>query len=228
MAKYKSDINLFDCIFKDKTKKAINLEKEIKKSLIIFGVVAVGAFVVFGGACATQKVLLENVKNQITKLNTDYDFNEIQATKEKGEKLDADNTKIREELDNFEKASRFKTDYFKYILAAQPETTGDDSVMITEFEYSEGQIKLECLGESQLAVAKFVSALRVVKDENGDVVFSNVDYTGASKNNGKWNSTLTIKVRNKAEEEAEKQAEEDAKAAAEASQAASEEANADE
>jgi hypothetical protein len=99
-------------------------------------------------------------------------------------------------------------------------------VTITDFTYSDGRITISCVGKNQLAIAKFVSGLREVKDADGEIVFSNVEYTGASSNGGTWNSELNIDVRNKAEEEAAKEAEEAAKAAAaaESSEETSEEA----
>lgn len=193
MAKYKSDINLFDCIFKDKTKKAINLEKEIKKSLIIFGIVAVSVGGVLGVVVGGQKALLEMTKANTAKLRETYDFDAIAAKKLECEKLTADNQKIQDELVKFNAAPQFKTELFSYIAAAQPE-----GLSIKALSYNESRISMQCVGPEELTGAQFANRLREQED-----IFSDVEYLGAMGEGAEWSFSIDVTVRNKAEEEEE-------------------------
>jgi cell division protein FtsB len=193
MAKYKSDINLFDCIFKDKTKKAINLEKEIKKSILVFAGVAVVVIVVGGAGVLAQKGMLEYTKSRSANLRETFDFDAISAKKAECEKLTADNQKIRAELANFEASPQFKTELLGYIAAAQPE-----DVLISSIGYSGSTISLSCTGSEQLTGAKFANRLREETD-----VFSDVSYAGTSGSGNSWSFSIDVTIVDKQAEEAE-------------------------
>lgn len=198
MAKYKSDINLFDCIFKDKTKKAVNLEKEIKKSLLVFVGIAVVVGVIGAVSVGTQKALLEVTKSKTANLRETFDFDAIAAKKAECERLTADNQKIRTELANFESSPQFRTTLLGYIAAAQPE-----KITINSISYSNSVITLNCTGGEQLTGAKFASRLREETD-----VFSDVEYTGTSGGDNIWSFTVRITIvdQSNAQEETENEA----------------------
>ena len=215
MAKYKSDINLFDCIFKDKTKKAINLEKELKKYFLLFAAIAAGAAVVGGVAVGVQSAALAVVNGNISKLRSEHDFDEIANKKAEMERKESDNQKIKDELANFKSTIQFKSELLGYIAAAQP--SAPDVITIHNVNYGEGRINMDCTGNDELTIARFVNRLR---EENE--VFSDVSYTGVAGNEGgMWNATVNVVIRDKAQEEAEAEAAA-AAAAAEAAAAAAE------
>jgi hypothetical protein len=197
MAKYKSDINLFDCIFKDKTKKAVNLEKEIKRSMLVFAGVAVVALAVGGLGVLGQKGMLEFTKSKTAKLRETFDFDAISKKKSECEQLTADNQKIRSELSNFESSPQFKTEIFGYIAAAQP-----DDITINSIAYSNSSITLSCTGTEQLTGAKFANRLREEED-----AFSDVEYTGASGDGNSWAFTIKVTIVDNQAAEAEEETE---------------------
>jgi cell division protein FtsB len=193
MAKYKSDINLFDCIFRDKTKKAVNLEKEIKKSVLVFAGVAVVALAVGGLGVIGQKGMLEYTKSRTAKLRETFDFDAINAKKAECEKLTADNQKIRDELANFEASPQFKTELLGYIAAAQPE-----DIIINNISYSDSVITLDCTGSEQLTGAKFANRLREEED-----AFRDVNYVGASGSGTSWSFSIQVTIVDRQAEAAE-------------------------
>lgn len=199
MAKYKSDINLFDCIFSDKSKKAVNFEKELKKYSILFVIVAAATVAVGFAAVQSQKALTSAANENIAMLQSQHDFQKIAEKKAEAEKLEADNQKIRSELSNFESSIQFKTELFGYISAAQPE-----DIVINSFSFSGDTINLSCRGSDELTIARFASRLRDEKD-----VFGEVQYTGASKGGvNLWNGNISVKIVERAVKEDEAEQEE--------------------
>lgn len=166
----KRDINLFESIFKDKTKKTRDMEKDIKTSLKIFAGVACAAAVFLGINIGINVIRVNALLKENDSLATPEFLEEVAANKALVESLKVENQMLKDKLIEFESTTKLTIQDINDIAYYQ---TPD--VTITGISYTEGCVKLRCQGTDELTGADFAQNLR----SSGK--FEDVVYTGVTK-----------------------------------------------
>jgi len=208
----KRDINFFSVIGQDSSGFAIDFEKWVKISLVIFGVIAaviIGVMVMINGALTLRKNGLEK---DIAALEDK--LKEVEALKQEAEQLQMDIDIFKQSVAEFDTQARLTTEDIEKIAVCIPA-----SVKLTSFGYSGDTVTLSCTGDSELAIADFANSLRNSQVANPNPTsdndlyikdFDDVTYTGVSKGgDNQFSSSITIKLKSREPVEVEEPAAEE-------------------
>lgn len=199
----KRDINFFSVIGQDSSGFAIDFEKCVKVSLLIFAVIAgviIGIMVMINGGLALKKAGLEK---DIAAL--EEPLKRVELLKEESEQLQKDIDIFKQSVAEFDTQARLTTEDIEKIAVCMP-----NSVRLTSFGYSGDTVTLGCEGDTELAVADFANSLRNSQVQNPEPTgeddyyikdFDDVTYTGVSKSGEKYTSSVTVKLKSREVEE---------------------------
>jgi len=216
----KRDINFFSVIGQDSNGFAIDFEKCVKVSLLIFAVIAaviIGIMVMINGGLALKKGSLEKAIADL-----EEPLKRVEQLKQESEQLQADIDIFNQSVAEFDTQPRLTTEDIEKIAVCMPA-----SVKITSFSYGGDSVSLGCTGDSELAIADFANSLRNSQVQNPNPTseddfyikdFADVAYTGVSKSGDKLytsNITITLKSREPVVEEEEPAEEESTEEGAE-------------
>lgn len=166
----KRDINFFEAIFKDKTKKTRDMEKDIKTSIKIFVGVACAVIVILGGKAGITMISTSAMLSENENLASPEKIAEIEQNKTKAESLRVQNEMLDAKIKEFNGITKLTMANLADVAYYQP-----SGIVIKSVSYEEGELKLSCQGTDELIGAYFAQSLR----NSGK--FDNVIYTGASK-----------------------------------------------
>jgi hypothetical protein len=193
-AKYKGDINLFEAIFKDKSRKAADLEKQLKDTLKICGCVVAAGFAIMILVNGSTKVRIGLIERETKSIATPEKLEEIEENKQLAASLKVENEMLQSELDSINASTKLTMRDIENIASFQPV-----EIKVTNFGYTEGVITLACSSTDELSGTNFANAMRVSNK------FENIEYTGVTKA-GEGNYTFTIKITLKNEGATEQEA----------------------
>ena len=196
----KRDINFFSVIGQDSSGFAIDFEKCIKISLVIFGVIAaaiLGLMIVINGGLTLKRKGLEK---DIADL--EEPLKRVEELKSQAEQLQMDIDIFKQSVAEFDAQSRLTIKDMENIAMCMP-----NSVKIESFGYSGDSITLACTGESELAIADFANSLRNSQEQNPNPTseadyyiknFKDVTYTGVSRGGEKqFSSTIIVTLKSR-------------------------------
>lgn len=184
----KRDINFFEAIFKDKTKKTRDMEKDIKTSIKVFAGVACAVVVILGGSIGYTKIRTAALLSANANLATPEKLQEIENNKVKAESLKVQNQKLDEKIKEFNSVVKLTLEDLTDVAQNQPY-----DIIITGVSYKEGELKLNCQGNNELIGAYFAQTLR------NSEKFDDVQYTGVTKNDTLYNAEVVVLLHNDAE-----------------------------
>lgn len=165
----KRDINFFIALGKDKGKATVDFNKQIRKTLLIFAAVAFVSIVVILVDKGFQSINKANWENKVESVATEERLKEIQATKEKSEKLADENKALKSKIDEYAGFEKLLIEDIENVARLQI-----NGLFITSFAYNEGILTLACYGTSEQTGPDFANALRQSNK------FTSVEYTGMS------------------------------------------------
>lgn len=181
----KRDINLFEAIFKDKTSKARDMEKDIKTCIKIFVAVACICIVGFAGFIGFDIVSMQRYKALNQALSEEINEEDVRKLKNEVDSIKSQNEKLQEKLDEFKTLSNLRIDDIQNIAYEQPE-----GVTITSFEYNSGEFEILCKSSDELSGSYFAGNLR-----NSDrATYENVYCTSITPSDDGYLTTITFSI----------------------------------
>lgn len=181
----KRDINFFEAIFKDKTKKTRDMEKDIKTSIKVFAGVACAVIIILGGKIGITKIRTAALLSENANLASPEKLQEIENNKTKAEFLKTQNELLDAKIKEFNAFTKLTTSDLADVAFYQP-----DGISIKGVSYSSGKIKLSCQGANELIGAYFAQSLR----NSGE--FEDVQYTGVTKAGTEYTAEVVIVLPN--------------------------------
>ncbi len=188
----KKDINLFACVGRERGIGAVDLERSIKKCLLVFAVIFGVVLVACLGTNQIKKSKIEKLNNDIQALQAD--LKEIEQYKLEAEQLQKEIDNFNSAIVEFESSPRLTTDDIKNVARAMPA-----GVTLKSFNYNGNAINLEVVGNSELVIADYANSLRnsVTVDKTSTEGwnkknFKDVKYTGVSKNDALYTGSITV------------------------------------
>ena len=187
--KLKRDINLFESIFKDKSRAAVDTRKLINNSIRILVIVLIIALVRYMGHYLFLKISTAAVESANETLKAENDFDQIAKNKALAQELQVGNDNLKAQLETFRTSEQLHMEDIKNIANEQPV-----DIIMTSFKYNDGVLTFECSGSDELTGADFANLLRNSKH------FKNVKYEGFSKRESNYVFTISLEIDKEAEQ----------------------------
>jgi hypothetical protein len=204
MNNLKRDINLFAVIGQDANGFAVDFEKWLKLSLVLFGIIAVASVVLLGGINGAQKLRISGLNSDIAAL--EEPLARIEEYKTESEQLQVDIDAFKLSISEFEQQSRLTIKDIENIAYCMP-----SNVTLNSFSYNDDTVVLSCTGTSELAIADYANSLRNKSEKNPNPTseedyyiydFDGVTYTGVSKSGeGSYTASITVTLKSRVVEE---------------------------
>lgn len=189
--KLKRDINLFEAIFKDKTRKSVDITTQIKSCAKIFAAVLAVAVVLLTAMCIFSALRISDLERENAALATPEKLEEIALNKAKVEALTTENQMFAQTLTDFDNSTKLTIQNLKDVAYYQP-----PNMIVTSISYSEGTLTLNCQGADELTGASFARSLR----DSGK--FNDVIYTGTAKSDSVYTFSISVQLLSGADESA--------------------------
>jgi outer membrane murein-binding lipoprotein Lpp len=192
----KKDLNFFAVVGRERGLGAIDFEKSIKKSLMVFVPIFVVALIIVVGGNAVKKNKISTLNREIEAMQDELDkAAERLATKEQ---LQADIDNFDKAKENYDETPTLNIDMISKVSKARPST-----VTTKSFQYSGLTISMSCDGADFNAIASYAHNLRRVKDGDGvasEDAFAGVDYSGTTS------GSVTVQLKEQTVEETTEEA----------------------
>lgn len=181
---FKHDINMFDCVFKDKSRNVVDFEKQIRKSLRLFAVIFIGVFAILMVDKSISSLRIKIIQSENESLATPERLAEIEQNKIKRDTLSMENQMLKSKMQEFSDSEKLTIKDIEDIATLQPV-----DLVISGFNYNEGTVNLSCIGNNELTGASFANSLRQSNK------FNSVIYTGASKSEENFSFSITVELK---------------------------------
>ena len=204
----KRDINFFSVIGQDSSGFAIDFEKCVKISLLVFAVIAaiiIGIMVMINGGLALKKSSLEK-----SIADLEEPLKRVELLKQESEQLQMDIDIFRQSVSEFDTQPRLTTADIEKIAYCMPST-----VTVTSISYGGEDVTLTCVGTSELAIADYANSLRNSQVQNPEPTgeddyyikdFDDVTYTGVAKGGeNQYTAAITVKLKSRLPEVVEEE-----------------------
>lgn len=207
----KKDLNFFASVGRERGIGAIDFEKSIKRSLMVFVPILIVALAITLGINGIKKAKLAKLNNDIDAMQDQLD--EAAEKLAQKEELEADIEIFDEAKSTYDETPTLDLSLLSKISSARPKEAS-----IKAFNYSGLTVSIDCIGSNVGSVASYVHQLRNIKLSEGldaanafsDIVYDNT----MDKNTGGVSGSITLTL-NEVTTEAEEESTETTTAAAE-------------
>lgn len=178
----KKDLNLFASVGKERGVGAVDFERSIKKSLLVFAAIFCVCLIACLGVNGLRQMKINRLNAAMEELKPQ--LAEIDGYKAEAEGLQNDIDSFKTAIAQFEVSPRLTITDIETVAKCMP-----SGVVLSEFSYSGSTISMSVTGNSELSIADFANSLR------NSQYFKSVEYTGVSKNESIYTGSITIELK---------------------------------
>ena len=196
----KRDINFFAVIGQDSSGFAIDFDKVLKISLVIFAAIAIIIVGFMGMINGAQQLKISSLEKGIEAM--EEPLQRVEQLKLEAEGLQMDIDTFNQSVREFDQQARLTTEDIQKIAACMP-----NGVTVSSFSYSGDTVSLSCTGNSELAIADYANALRNSQVKNPEPTseedyyikdFADVQYTGVSRSeDGTYSASINVVLKSR-------------------------------
>jgi hypothetical protein len=168
----KKDLNFFAAVGRERGLGAIDFEKSVKRSLMVFVPIFIIALAIVLGSNGVKKATINKLNNDIADMQEELD--------EAAEKL-AQKEELQSDIATFDeaKAAYDETPTLDLNLLSEVSRARPNVVSTEHISYAGLKISLSCTGTEVNAIASYVHNLRDVKDSDGNIAFKEITYSNS-------------------------------------------------
>ncbi len=178
----KKDLNLFASVGKERGVGAIDFERSIKKSLLVFAAIFCICLVACLGINGFRQMQINRLNEAMAELSPQ--LAEIDGYRAEAESLQNDINSFKTAIAEFEVSSRLTIADIETVAKCMPA-----GISLQDFSYSNNSISMSVTGGSELSIADFANSLR------NSAYFKSVSYNGVSKGGDGYTGSITVELK---------------------------------
>ena len=178
----KKDLNLFAAVGKERGVGAVDFERSVKKSLLVFAVIFGVCLVACLGVNGFRQLRINQLNEEIAALQPQLE--EIDAYRAEAEQLQRDIDNFNTGIAEFNVSPRLTVADIEAVAKCMPA-----GVTLGSFSYSGTSVNMSVAGNSELAIADFANSLR------NSGYFKSVSYSGVSRSGSSYNGSISVELK---------------------------------